>query len=190
MRSLCMMVIFFSVVGCNSELDLLRRSAEQGDTEAQLALASELELYGNVGRQREAVKWFQKAANKNNVWALNGLAYHYLSGDGVERDCKRAADLFEQAAARGFGPSQENLVRLYLLDDSMKSDIDAYIWSVVLRRTWKKELTFRGPDNQTVGSIDELASRLSADELASAQLRIEDISSKIQASPPELSWRP
>ena len=190
MRVLFVLIMLFFVVGCNTDLDLLRRSAEQGDTKAQLALAGELELYGDIGSQKEAVKWLEKAANKKNVWGLNGLAYHYLAGEGVERDCKRAANLFEQAASRGFGPSQEALVGLYLWDDSMKSDTDAYIWSVVLSRTWKTQPTFTGPDNQTVGSIDELASRLSAEELASAQLRIEDIASKIQASPPELSWRP
>ena len=190
MRSLYMLLMFFSVIGCNSELDLLRRSAEHGDTKAQLRLAGELELNGDIGSQKEAVKWLEKAAKRKNVWGLNGLAYHYLSGEGVERDCKRAADLFEQAASQGFGPSQEALVRLYLWDDSMKSDSDAYIWSVVLSRTWKTQPTFTGPDNQTVGSIDELASRLSAEELALAQLRVADISQKIQASPPDLSWQP
>ena len=190
MRVLFVLIMLFFVVGCNTDLDLLRRSAEQGDTEAQLALAGELELYGDISRQEEAVKWLRKAANKKNVWGINSLAYHYALGKGVARDRQRAVDLFEQAASRGFGPSQETLVTLYLRDDSMQSDIDAYIWSVVLKRTWGKQLRFTGPDNQQVGSIDELASRLSAEELASAQLRIEDIASKIQASPPELSWQP
>ncbi len=49
--------------------------------------------HGNYGVEKnfnEAVKWYRKAAEQENVFAQCNLAYCYESGEGVEKDLHQA----------------------------------------------------------------------------------------------------
>ena len=58
---------------------------------------------------KEAVQWYQKAADKGHSQALNNLGICYLSGNGVLQDYKGAAKCFQKGADRGNSTAQNNL---------------------------------------------------------------------------------
>ena len=50
---------------------------------------------------REAVRWFAKAAEQGNVEAMYLLGECYRDGSGVDEDQKKAVEWFTKAAERG-----------------------------------------------------------------------------------------
>lgn len=70
-------------------------------------------LHFEHGIRNEAVKYWEKAADKGDVLALQLLARCYENGDGgVEQDLTKAAELYCKAAARrngyGYGERYKN----------------------------------------------------------------------------------
>ena len=47
---------------------------------------------------REAVKWYRKAAEQGHAWAQMRLSSMYASGEGVHQDYKEAAKWLRKAA--------------------------------------------------------------------------------------------
>ena len=45
--------------------------------------------------------WFTRAAGSRHLGASNQLGVMFLNGEGVERDCDRAADLLRYVAEQG-----------------------------------------------------------------------------------------
>lgn len=86
-----------------------------GNTNAALNLGI-LYLEGKGGPKDYslALKYFSKAANKNNAGALNNLGAMYLDGKGVKRDKKQAAEFFKKAAALGSEEAKKNLENMSL----------------------------------------------------------------------------
>jgi len=63
----------------------------------------------------EAVKQFQKVANKGNANAQAKLGYQYLNGsDGVPENYAKAVECFQKAADQGDASAQCNLAYMYL----------------------------------------------------------------------------
>jgi len=84
----------------------LRNRAEAGDVEAeyQLALRYETGVWGVERNEREALRWFQDAADRGYGPALRALAHIFEQGLlGVKRDPARAKTLRERAS-RASGP--------------------------------------------------------------------------------------
>ncbi|MFQ5984322.1 MAG: tetratricopeptide repeat protein [Alphaproteobacteria bacterium] len=79
-----------------------RPLAEQGDAEAQIALAN-MYLFGVGVRQdyREAAKWYRRAAEQGEVIAQINLGELYATGRGVAKDDVLAYMWFSLAAADG-----------------------------------------------------------------------------------------
>jgi len=80
-------------------LDHFRAAAIAGDPDAMYYVAvmySQAEGVANPNPQ-EALRWYEKAAARDQPDALSTLGRLYVVGDGVERDSKKALELFERA---------------------------------------------------------------------------------------------
>ena len=79
--------------------DCLRQSAELGNVWAQLYYGERLlNGFGTDRNPTEAVKWLQKAANKNCSEAFFQLGVCYENGEGVERNLDRAEKWYRKAS--------------------------------------------------------------------------------------------
>ncbi|MCD7722112.1 MAG: hypothetical protein LUI09_07790 [Prevotellaceae bacterium] len=90
-----------------SELDKLRRDAEQGDAEAQYALG--FRYYNGDGVTQsysEAVKWFTKAAAQGEDMAQFVLGGCYVGGYGVAQDVEEGVKWWRKAAVQGNADAQ------------------------------------------------------------------------------------
>jgi TPR repeat protein len=61
----------------------------------------------------EAVKWYRKAAERNNADAQNALGICYNYGDGVPQDYAEALRWYRSAAEQGHARAQNNLGNFY-----------------------------------------------------------------------------
>ncbi len=83
-------------------LRLLRSLADQGDTEAQNALAAMYEKGEGVAQNiAVALMWYRKAADRGDAEAQLNLGNLYASGQGVPQDYVMAHMWFDLAAAAG-----------------------------------------------------------------------------------------
>ncbi len=92
----------------------LKKSAEQGHTEAQCVLGL---LYASGScvdeDQVEAAKWFRKAAEQGHAEAQLYLGHLYSGGSGVDEDQVEAAKWFRKAAEQGNAGAQLRLGYAY-----------------------------------------------------------------------------
>lgn len=83
-------------------LRLLRSLADQGDTEAQNALAVMYEKGEGVAQDlATALMWYRKAADQGDAEAQLNLGDLYANGQGVPQDYVMAYMWFDLAAAAG-----------------------------------------------------------------------------------------
>ena len=86
-------------------LEYLKILAECGYPDMQCELGKWYETIDWGTRKsemnREAVKWFARAAEQGNVEAMYLLGECYRDGSGLEEDQKKAAEWFAKAAERG-----------------------------------------------------------------------------------------
>jgi hypothetical protein len=89
-----------------------RRSAEQGDSDAQLQLGI---LYSsNTGIRvdyAESAKWFLASAKQGNGYAQLFIGLCYEKGAGVNRDKDEAIYWYQKAAAQGHREASEGIER-------------------------------------------------------------------------------
>ena len=95
-------------------LDYYQMAADQGDADGAYGLAK---LYASGEAEEKdlekAVKWYQEAAEKDHLMALEVLATAYLKGElGLQPDKSLAKGLLERAAELGHQPSAERLSNL------------------------------------------------------------------------------
>ncbi len=62
---------------------------------------------------KQAVKWFQKAAEQGQVDAQNNLGVMYSNGQGVLQDYEQAVEWYRKAAEQGYTSAQNNLGVMY-----------------------------------------------------------------------------
>ena len=75
------------------------KAAELGNAEAQNKLGV---LYADIENDyKEAIKWYKKAMEQDNPWAYRNLGICYREGNGVEKDLKKAEELFSKASELG-----------------------------------------------------------------------------------------
>ena len=86
-------------------LEYLKILAEYGYPDMQCELGKWYETVDWGTRKeemnREAVKWFAKAAEQGNVEAMYCLGECYRDGSGVDEDQKKAVEWFTKAATQG-----------------------------------------------------------------------------------------
>lgn len=95
-------------------LEYYQMAADQGDADGAYGLAK-LYASGEAAEKdlEKAVKWYQEAAQKDHLMALEVLATAYLKGElGLQPDESRARGLLQRAAELGHQPSAERLSNL------------------------------------------------------------------------------
>ena len=94
-------------------LDYLKILAEYGYPDMQCELGKWYETIDWDTRKeemnREAVRWFAKAAEQGNVEAMYLLGECYRDGSGVDEDQKKAVEWFTKAAKQGHEEAKAEL---------------------------------------------------------------------------------
>ena len=104
-RSLALILtalFILSVYGCTpldkQDIEVVRKKAEAGDAEAQIELGNRYFGGKNITKnEKEAMKWFGKAAEQNNPEGECMLGIAYLDR-GDKEDLVKAEDFFLKAA--------------------------------------------------------------------------------------------
>ena len=121
------------------DFEALRQMAEQGDSNAQLELAT---LYADGdGVPQDAVlaaHWFSKSAHQGNPKAQFALGCCYMTGEGVEPNSTKAAEWFKKAAEQGDSDAQYNLARCYDIGDGIEQNQKVPSAAVSVNETRKK----------------------------------------------------
>ena len=107
-------LLISSSVSADDDLAALRTKARSGDAEAQFELGS---MYffgiGIPGDDREAVKWFHKAAEQGHVTAQFNLGKAYLNSQGAPHNAREAVKWFRKAADQEHMTARFNLGAAY-----------------------------------------------------------------------------
>ncbi len=131
-----------------------KAKAEAGDAVAQSNLGKSYEFGQGVEQDfKEAVKWYQKAADQGDANGQTSLGFMYANGEGVEQDFKEAVKWYRKAADQGDASAQYNLGLMYYNGEGVPIDRGvAYVWYSIAAAngdtetaTWKdntaKEMT-------------------------------------------------
>ena len=117
--------------------EIFRKYAEHGYKDAQFCLGLLLERgyereaavwpkwkrdKDRMGKWRESVDWYRKAAEQGDARAMRALGMAYYEGERVEQDYGKAAEWFRKAAALGDFAAQRNIGYLYLKGKGVKKD--------------------------------------------------------------------
>ena len=161
--------------------ELYRRGAEQGDATAAFKLGRMIEAgtlrdptFGSAGG------WYGRARDLGDVvgchHAGTGLEYGNL---GLGKSIETARAYYARAAERGYMQSQYNLGTLYAnqyLDDNM----EGLAWLLVSQNTARGCATEPGCKwvlDDPPHHIAKLKARMSADEIAKAEIRAKTLAS-------------
>ena len=109
-------------------IDELKKKAGNGDVQAQLDLGY-MFLYGKDGANidyKQAIHYYELAAQNKNPVALNNMGSLYFNGIGVDVNYTKAIKYFEDAAKYGSNDAAINLAIIYLGTD--KNNKNSEIW--------------------------------------------------------------
>ena len=108
----------------------LKSRAEDGDVQAQLALAQAYDLGEGVLKDKEkAVQWWEKAAEHGNVSAQVSLGGIYSLGAGVPKNYAAAVRWWKKAAEQGDATAEGNLGTAYGLGMGVpKDEVESVRW--------------------------------------------------------------
>ena len=108
----------------------LTQKAEAGDAQSQVQLGLDYVTGDGVAHDdAQAVKWFRKAADQDNMLGERYLAEMYFKGRGVTADNEQAAKWLRFAAGQDDPQSEHNLAVLYLQGLGVpKSGTEAAKW--------------------------------------------------------------
>jgi TPR repeat protein len=77
---------------------------------------------GVAQNDREAIKWYEKAATVGDPQAKARLAEIYSHGKGVPKDISKALQFYKEAASAGIPIAQYNLGYMYLMGENLPQD--------------------------------------------------------------------
>ncbi|MDO5296823.1 MAG: tetratricopeptide repeat protein [bacterium] len=104
-------------------------AAELGNSSAQTALgllyASDKEinpLLNSNNKSESAFKWFNRAAQQDNITAQTNLGICYLEGNGTAKDTEKAVALLRGSAAAGDALAKHHLGQCYAQGIGVKQD--------------------------------------------------------------------
>ena len=126
MLSYCYEMGFGVQQNISKALELLLDAAERGNVQAQNRVAI---CYGKgqLGLQKDekqAIVWYEKAAEQNYPTAQYNLGIQYLKGNGVEKDIAKAIPWYKRAAERGSADAQFNLGVCYDRGEGVSCDTE------------------------------------------------------------------
>ena len=151
--------------------------ANAGDAAAQVqvgeqyaqAAAAERHTELAAAGYKQAVAWYRKAAEQNNIAGELHLAALYRDGGkGFERDMEQAAAWYRKAADQGDAGAQGTLGVLYSMGQGVpQSDVEAYFWLDLAAAV-------KGPNQEKYAANRQMiGERITADELADVEDRVE-----------------
>lgn len=92
----------------------LRKSAELGNTQAQIAVVYQYEFGEGVAKDyKEAVRWYTRAAQAGDPHGQRNLGSMYENGQGVPEDWIEAAKWYRKSAEQHYVKGQFALGRMY-----------------------------------------------------------------------------
>ena len=93
-------------------------------------------------KYKEAVKWFQKAAEQGHAEAQGMLGFLYYSGEGLPQDYVEAMKWYRKVAEQGYAGVQYELGVMYLDADGVTHDnVEAYAWLLLAKANGMKEVS-------------------------------------------------
>lgn len=102
---------------------MLERAAEEGYADAQFQMASIIREHG-IRPIEHMIKWLNRAANQNHIYAINNLAICYQQGIGVTRDIRKGFILLNKAVALGDAMAEFNVGQAYFFGLGVPQDIE------------------------------------------------------------------
>jgi len=162
-----------------TESNALLQAAQAGDGEAQYRLAKSMLYDSSRGREgaAEAVGWLRRAAEGGHTGAMVQLGKLYRTGLGVLQNFDLTLDWLRKAAEGGDAEGMLELGRLYRSGTGVKQDlVEAYVWFNRAAASLHSE---------AVGERENVALRLSPEELRKAQTRSEQDHARAAHAPPE-----
>ena len=155
----------------------LQAKANSGDAAAQVALgeryakaaATDLDKVQMAGDYQQAVAWYRKAADQNNISAEMHLAALYRDGGGkiIPRDMEQAASWYRRAADQGDPTAQGTLGVLYSMGQGVPhDDVEAYFWFDLAASVKSPSQEKYAANRQMIGE------RITTDELAGVEDRV------------------
>lgn len=102
---------------------LLLPLAEGGDAYAQINIGYMLSQgLGVIRNEREAIRWYEKAAIKGDSDAQYNIGSMYETGRGTKQDYKKALEWYTRSAEQGNAYAQANLGSLYYNGNGVEID--------------------------------------------------------------------
>ena len=106
-----------------NSLPEVKIKAGTGDAKAQFDLGVMYDSSQRVERDdKEAVKWYRRAAEQGHAIAQNNLGMMYGRGRGVKQDHAEAVKWYRRAAEQGFARAQNFLGWAYFFGEGIKQD--------------------------------------------------------------------
>lgn len=104
-------------------LEQIRSFAEKGNVEAQFSLANRY-LHGDGVPQdhQEALRWYQKAADREYAPAQAGIGFMYAQGQGIPKNPAEARKWFNRAAEQQYLPGINGLAMLHYRGEGIPKD--------------------------------------------------------------------
>jgi len=125
--------IFQFSINCQEyqSLEELKAAAESGDSNAQYFLGAHYQFedndYDSIS-DKKAIYWYEKSSEQNNAFGCYGLAWYYQFGIVVQKDIKKALNLYLKSAELGYVGAQAVVGRKYLEDNSTEQNIEKAIY--------------------------------------------------------------
>ena len=104
------LLVAVAILASAEEPSDLGAKAAGGDLEAMFELGSVAIL---DGRYPQARKWLEKASTSGHAPSKAALGFLYFNGFAVEKDLKKARELYEASAREGAHQGLNNLAHLY-----------------------------------------------------------------------------
>lgn len=154
-----------------AEVARLRRAADQGDLQSQVALAQAYASGNGVPQSYEQTAlWLRKAADKGLADAQYWLAVMHRDAMGVPPDVPQMVQLFRQAAEQGQPQAQANLGNLYFFGRGVVQDyVEAHKWLNIAASRLEGDVR-----KQTTELREKVGGLLTASQMAEAQKRAVD----------------
>ena len=108
-------------------LESLIKAAEQGNVIAQRRLGR---VYAIIkDNDVEAIKWYRKAAEKEDIIAQYNLGVQYYYGYGISKNYEKALEWYRKAAAQGDADAQTQIGYMYDYGQGVPQDkVEATKW--------------------------------------------------------------
>lgn len=99
----------------STDVETLQSAAENGDKDAQFALAVKYHLGDGIQTDvKNAAFWYAKAADAGHFGAMNNLAALYYDGNGITQNFGKAIELYNKLADMGDIGGTTSLAGMYL----------------------------------------------------------------------------